>query len=77
MRAKCCNFAKSAAVFKKHEPVRFSMSVIGRLTSAVAVDHDAAVAITSVREKFAMKIIAFEEHFKLPTIHRANGTGTV
>jgi hypothetical protein len=38
---------------------------------------DAAVVRTSMREKFAMKIIAFEEHFKLPTIHQANGTGTV
>jgi hypothetical protein len=31
MRAKCCNFAKSAAVFKKHEPARFSMSVANGL----------------------------------------------
>jgi hypothetical protein len=38
---------------------------------------DAAVVRTSMREKFAMKIIAFEEHFKLPAIHQANGTGTV
>jgi uncharacterized protein len=27
---------------------------------------------TSMREEFAMKIIAFEEHFKLPSIHQAN-----
>jgi hypothetical protein len=31
-----------------------------------------------MREEFAMKIIAFEKHFKPPpAIHRANGTGTV
>jgi hypothetical protein len=26
----------------------------------------------TMREEFAMKIIAFEEHFKLPAIHQAN-----
>ena len=31
MRAKCCNFAKSVAVFKKHEPAQFSMSVTSGL----------------------------------------------
>jgi hypothetical protein len=30
-----------------------------------------------MREEFAMKIIAFEEHSKLPAIYQANGTGTV
>jgi uncharacterized protein len=33
---------------------------------------EAAVVRTSMREEFAMKIIAFEEHFKLPSIHQAN-----
>jgi hypothetical protein len=27
MRASCCNFAKSAAIFQKHDEARFSMSV--------------------------------------------------
>jgi hypothetical protein len=31
----------------------------------------------TMREEFAMKIIGFEEHFVLPIIHQANGTGTV
>jgi hypothetical protein len=26
----------------------------------------------TTREEFAVKIIAFEEHFKLPAIHQAN-----
>jgi hypothetical protein len=30
-----------------------------------------------MREEFAVKIIAFEEHLKLPAIHQASGTGTV
>jgi hypothetical protein len=75
MRAKCCNFAKSAAVFKKHEPASFSISGIGPPRPPSITD--AAVVRTSMREKFAMKIIAFDEHFKLPTKHQANGTGTV
>jgi hypothetical protein len=39
MRARCCNFAKSAAVIKKHEPARFSMSVASGLNLRGAVGH--------------------------------------
>jgi hypothetical protein len=30
MRTKCCNLSKSAAIFKKHDRTRFSMSVTAR-----------------------------------------------
>jgi hypothetical protein len=39
MRARCCNFAKSAAIFKKHDEARFSMSVTSRLSVRGGVEN--------------------------------------
>ena len=37
--ARRCNFAKSAAIFKKHDEARFSMSVTSRLSVRGGVEN--------------------------------------
>ena len=39
MRARRCNFAKSAAIFKKHDEARFSMSVTSGLSVRGGVEN--------------------------------------
>jgi hypothetical protein len=39
MRARRCNFAKSAAIFKKHDEARLSMSVTSGLSARGGVEN--------------------------------------
>jgi len=39
MRARRCNFGKSAAIFEKHDEARFSMSVTSRLSVRGGVEN--------------------------------------
>jgi hypothetical protein len=36
---RCCNYAKSAAIFKKHDEAKFSMSVNSELSARGGVEN--------------------------------------
>jgi uncharacterized protein len=70
---KCSNFRKKRGNFQKARAGEVLYVSHQRIKPPRSLSvTDVAVMRMTMREEFAMKIIAFEEHFKLPIIHQAN-----